>query len=78
MASLIRLEQRLRNCFEQYPQGEDVGSSVSSEPYSYACIEPGWDMRQRGGHWGCLELGLLGHLHQNFVQRPNITELVIR
>ncbi|KAK5640452.1 hypothetical protein RI129_011263 [Pyrocoelia pectoralis] len=74
--SLGKLERQLRRCLESYSGG--TNQSETSEPYSYLCMDPQWDNVRRGGPWGAMELGMLTHLHRDFVNIPNLTEIILR
>lgn len=72
LSSLTQLETHLQKCLEHLPQGDGM------EPYSYICLDPSWDMLQRGGSWGALELDVVSCLHFDFTQAAGLTEVVLR
>ncbi|KAF5278861.1 hypothetical protein FQR65_LT03550 [Abscondita terminalis] len=74
--SLGKLERQLRHSLETYAGGST--QSESSEPYSYLCMDPQWDNVMRGGPWGAIELGMLTHLHRDFLNTKSLTEIVLR
>ncbi|XP_065161908.1 uncharacterized protein HPS4 [Atheta coriaria] len=78
--SLGKLEKQLRHCLETYPGNTSGGNSSSdaNDPYSYLSMDQHWDTIQRGGPWGCSELGALTHLHRDFCNTKNITEITLR
>ncbi|XP_067010948.2 BLOC-3 complex member HPS4 isoform X2 [Anabrus simplex] len=69
---LGRLEIHLRQCLEHFPQNDGI------EPYSYICLDPRWDMLQRGGPWGSVELDVVSSMHHDFTQSNSLTEIVVR
>lgn len=60
-----------------YPGGNS-NQAETGEPYSYLCMDPQWDTVQRGGPWGGIELGALTHLHRDFNNTGNLTEIILR
>lgn len=74
--SLGKLEKNLRHCMETYSGGGS--QSETSEPYSYLCLDPQWDTIQRGGPWSSTDLGALTHLHRDFINTSNLTEILLR
>uniref|UniRef100_A0A1Y1K6Y7 CCZ1/INTU/HSP4 first Longin domain-containing protein n=2 Tax=Photinus pyralis TaxID=7054 RepID=A0A1Y1K6Y7_PHOPY len=74
--SLGKLERQLRHCLESYSGGSS--QSETTEPYSYLCMDPQWDNVRRGGPWGAMELGMLTHLHRDFINIQNLTEITVR
>lgn len=72
---LGKLERQLRQCLEMYPGSNQ---SDNGEPYSYLCMDPHWDTTERGGPWGGTELGALTHLHRDFNNMRNLTEIILR
>ena len=72
VGSLNKLELHLRHCLEHFPQTE------GTESYSYMCLDPSWDMIQRGGTWTGSELEIVASMHNDFVCHPSLTEVVVR
>nr|CAD7412725.1 unnamed protein product [Timema poppensis] len=70
--SLTKLEVHLHQCLDHFPQGE------GPEPYSFLCLDPCWDMLQRGGTWGNTELQVVSCLHNDFQRNAGLTEIVVR
>ncbi|KAJ8880779.1 hypothetical protein PR048_017250 [Dryococelus australis] len=66
------LEGHLHKCLDHFPQGEGLDS------YSFLCLDPAWDMLQRGGRWSSTHLDVVGCLHQNFNSCPALTEVMVR
>lgn len=72
---LGKLEKQLRQCLEMCPSNNN---GQNGEPYSYLTMEQHWDTVQRGGPWGATELGALTHLHRDFANSKNLTEILLR
>ncbi|KDR12556.1 Hermansky-Pudlak syndrome 4 protein [Zootermopsis nevadensis] len=70
--SLARLETHLRQCLDHFPQGEGL------ESYSFLILDPSWDMIQRGGIWASTDLEVVACLHNDFIQSPNLSEVIVR
>nr|CAD7577338.1 unnamed protein product [Timema californicum] len=70
--SLTKLEVHLHQCLDHFPQGE------GPEPYSFLCLDPCWDMLQRGGTWDNTELQVVSCLHNDFQHNAGLTEIVVR
>lgn len=54
-----------------------ANSGVSSS-YSFLSLDPEWGTTQKSGAWGNDEIKLVGSLHQDLIQSPNITEVIVR
>nr|CAD7405457.1 unnamed protein product [Timema cristinae] len=72
VSSLTKLEVHLHQCLDHFPQGE------GPEPYSFLCLDPCWDMLQRGGTWDNNELQVVSCLHNDFQHNAGLTEIVVR
>ncbi|KAL0272111.1 UNVERIFIED_CONTAM: hypothetical protein PYX00_005207 [Menopon gallinae] len=53
-------------------------SSGVSNSYSFLSLDPEWGTTQKSGAWGNDEIKLVGSLHQDLIQSPNITEVIVR
>ncbi|CAG2059479.1 unnamed protein product, partial [Timema podura] len=71
VSSLTKLEVHLHQCLDHFPQGE------GPEPYSFLCLDPCWDMLQRGGTWDNTELQVVSCLHNDFQRNAGLTEIVV-
>lgn len=72
--SLTELELRIRTCLEHC---QNPGMTAL-DSYSYLCLEPEWGTTQRGGSWTAPQLELLTTLHDNLLNKPNITDFIVR
>lgn len=73
---LTKLEKLIHCCMELCPGGNV--QSENSDPYSYLCMNPLWDTIRKGGPWNSFELGALTHLHRDFMNVKNLTEILLR
>lgn len=73
-SSLEHLEQSLNHSLDHIPA---TGNSAA-DSYSFLCIDPAWDTVHKGGVWSGPELELVGSLHRDFQDQPNLTEICVR
>lgn len=72
--SLEHLEQSLNHSLDHVPASGNSGA----DSYSFLCIDPAWDTVHKGGVWSGPELELVGSLHRDFQDQPNLTEICVR
>ncbi|XP_034230532.1 Hermansky-Pudlak syndrome 4 protein homolog isoform X2 [Thrips palmi] len=72
--SMEHLEQTMNHSLDHVPAAGNSGA----DSYSFLCIDPAWDTVHKGGVWSGPELELVGSLHRDFQDQPNLTEICVR
>nr|XP_026488174.1 uncharacterized protein LOC113394919 [Vanessa tameamea] len=57
---------------------EPLATETDTSDYSYLVLDPDWGTVKKGGPWAALDIATMGFIHNEFEERPDLTEFILR